>query len=229
MRCEFETNDCSSAPCVVGQCITQKPYGYRCICPQGRTGIRCETRINECESIPCKNGGICSQLNPFGFQCRCAPGFQGMFCEIAINPCDSNPCLNGGTCACNGGTQWQCACRCGYTGSRCEQVVNECANNPCRNGGTCTQPKPCGFVCACPQEPVAYYGVYCENSYSKPSSTCIYSGQQTLFFRGQQLGRLRFKDIVKNVYTAFNTENINNRNVCPATFTLVGNGKFFPF
>jgi hypothetical protein len=226
LRCEFETNDCSSAPCIYGQCITQKPFGFQCLCPQGRTGVRCDIRINECSSAPCKNGGLCTQLNPFGFQCQCLAGYQGMFCEITINPCDSNPCMNNGVCASRGISAWQCACKCGYTGARCEFVINECANNPCRNGGTCTQPKPCGFVCACPQEPVPYYGQYCEMSFNQPSSNCIHSAQHTLFFRsmtGQSLGRLKFKDIVDNVYTAYNTENINNRNVCPPTFTLVGN------
>jgi hypothetical protein len=225
LRCEFETNDCSSSPCVVGQCLTQRPFGYRCLCPQGRTGLRCEIRINECDSRPCKNGGQCTQMNPFGFQCRCPPGYQGMYCEIAINPCDSCPCLNGGSCLSRGLTSWQCHCKCGYTGARCESVVNECANNPCRNGGTCTQPKPCGFVCACPQEPIAFYGTYCENSFTQPTN-CIHSAQHTLFFKGDSLGRLRFKDIMDNVFTAYNTENINNRNVCPPAFTLVGNACF---
>jgi hypothetical protein len=250
LRCEFETNDCSSAPCLYGQCVTQRPFGFMCVCPQSRTGVRCDVRINECASAPCKNGGLCTQLNPFGFQCQCLAGYQGMFCEISINPCDSSPCLNGGSCASRGTQSWQCACRCGYTGARCESVINECANNPCRNGGTCTQPKPCGFVCACPQEPVPFYGQYCEFAFNQPGGNNngfnpsfnnprqIHSAEHTLFFRSASpssnnqhssasavntIGRLKFKDIVENVLTAYNTENINNRNVCPATFTLVGN------
>lgn len=243
-RCEIEINDCSSMPCMTGQCVTQKPYGYMCVCPQGRMGARCETRLNECDSQPCKNGGECTQLNPFGFQCQCTPGYQGMFCEIAINPCDSSPCLNGGACSSSGTTSWQCSCKCGYTGSRCESVINECANNPCLNGGTCTQPKPCGFVCACPQEPVAYYGSLCENSFGLGSSDhmadrqheVIHSAEHTLYFRQptlndmsftqhqefRSLAKLKFNDIKDNILTAYNTENINNRNVCPATFSLVG-------
>jgi hypothetical protein len=223
LRCEIQTNDCSSSPCVTGQCVTQRPVGYRCVCPQGRTGQNCEVRINECNSSPCQNNGLCNQLQPFGFQCICLPGYQGMFCEIQINSCDSSPCYNGGTCISQNATSWVCQCRCGYTGTRCESIVNECANNPCLNGGTCTKPRPCGFVCACPQEPVAYYGALCENTspITAPPRACIYSQQETLFFTGTQLPKMRFGDIEEGVFTAYNIQNINN--VCAPTFTLIGN------
>lgn len=80
-------------------------------------------------------------------------------------------------------------------------------------------------MCACPQEPTPYYGAICENSVPVvlPPKVCIYSKDETLFFSGTQLGRLRFVDIVSNVYAAYNSENIMARNVCPPTFTLVGN------
>jgi hypothetical protein len=224
LRCEIETNDCSSTPCVSGQCVTQRPFGYKCICPPGRTGLQCEIRINECSSNPCRNNGLCTQLNPFGFQCTCLPGFQGMYCEISINLCDSSPCLNGATCIQTNITSWACQCKCGFTGTRCELTVNECENNPCLNGGTCTKPRACGFVCACPQEPEAYYGAICENqvSVSMPPQVCIYSREETLYFSGSQLARLRFQDVQQNIYNAYNTENINSKNVCPPSFTLVG-------
>lgn len=38
-----------------------------------------------------------------------------------------------------------------------------------------------------------------------------------------QLGKLRFSDAISNIYSAYNAENINNRNVCPPDFVLVGN------
>lgn len=148
-----------------------------------------------------------------------------MYCEIQINLCDSSPCLNGATCIQPNITSWACQCKCGFSGTRCEQTINECINNPCLNGGTCTKPKPCGFICACPQEPIAYYGALCENRialYMQPK-VCIYSQLETLYFSGSQLARLRFQDAKANIYTSYNTENINNRNVCPPTFTLIGN------
>lgn len=78
-------------------------------------------------------------------------------------------------------------------------------------------------MCACTQEPVAYYGAICENSVSMvtPSQNCVYSQRETLHFFGPQLPKLRFSDITQNIYTAYNTENINN--LCPSTFTLIGN------
>ncbi len=105
-----------------------------------------------------------------------------------------------------------------------KHIINyiRCANSPCLNGGTCTKPKACGFVCACTQEPVAYYGAICENSVSiaLPSPNCVYSQEETLYFYGPQLPKLRFTDINQNIFTAYNTENINN--LCAASFTLIG-------
>ncbi len=227
LHCEIETNDCSSSPCVTGQCLTVRPFGYTCACPQGRTGLQCEQRINECNSNPCQNGGFCSQLNPFGFQCTCLTGYQGMYCEIVINVCDSNPCLNGATCVQATINAWQCQCRCGFTGARCEALINECANNPCLNGGTCTKPKPCGFICACPQEPVGFSGPLCENRYLKVARaqtalTQIFSREETLYFSGEHLAKLKFADIEPNVLRAYNTENVNSKNICPPTFDLIG-------
>ena len=222
LRCEVETNDCSSSPCVTGQCVTQRPFGYKCVCPQSRTGVQCELRINECNSSPCNNGGLCAELDPYGFQCICLPGYQGMYCEIPINLCDSSPCLNGATCVQNNITSYFCQCQCGFTGARCESTVNECSNSPCLNGGTCTKPRACGFICACPQEPVAYYGAICENSIliNSMSQKTLSSEMDTLYFSGSQLSKLRFADIRPNIYTAYNTENINN--LCAPQFTLIG-------
>jgi hypothetical protein len=56
-------------------------------------------------------------------------------------------------------------------------------------------------------------------SLSRP--TCVYSQQETLSFFGPNLPKLRFSDITQNIFTAYNTENINN--LCPSTFTLIGN------
>lgn len=69
---------------------------------------------------------------------------------------------------------------------------------------------------------MAYYGAICENSVSilTTSQNCVYSQQETLYFFGPQLQKLRFSDITQNIYMAYNTENINN--LCPSTFTLIG-------
>jgi len=48
----------------------------------------------------------------------------------------------------------------------------------------------------------------------------IFSKQDTLYFSGPQLAKLRFNDIKANIYTAYNMENINN--LCPDKFTLIG-------
>ena len=145
-----------------------------------------------------------------------------MYCEIPVNICDSSPCLNGATCIQSNITNYVCQCQCGFTGVRCESTVNECIQNPCLNGGTCTKPKACGFICACPQEPVAYYGTIWENKiYVKAASlNYIYSKQETLYFSGTNLAKLRFNDIRSNIYTAYNMQNINN--LCPPRFTLIG-------
>lgn len=131
--------------------------------------------------------------------------------------------MNRATCVQVNYTSWQCQCRCGFTGIRCESTVYECANNPCMNGGTCTKPTPCGFVCVCPQKPITYYGPLCENQAPISPTDCIYSKKETIYFAGEQLTKLRFSDAMQNIYSAYNAENINNRNVCPQGFNLVGN------
>lgn len=146
--------------------------------------------------------------------------------------------MNRATCISQNFTSWTCQCVCGFTGARCESTVYECASNPCLNGGTCTKPTQCGFVCVCPQQPVTYYGPLCESrAPTPPNYNCIYSQSETLYFASPtggtnngmyhgsaaQLGKLRFSDAMSNIYSAYNAENINNRNVCPPDFILVGN------
>jgi len=70
---------------------------------------------------------------------------------------------------------------------------------------------------------VAFYGAICENSVylkSTAHASYIFSKQDTLYFTGPQLAKLRFNDLHANIYAAYNTENINN--LCPAKFTLIG-------
>ena len=55
------------------------------------------------------------------------------------------------------------------------------------------------------------------------TSLDIYSKEETIYFTGLQLAKLKFKDIEANMYRAYNTENINSKNVCPSTFDLIGN------
>lgn len=52
--------------------------------------------------------------------------------------------------------------------------------------------------------------------FSSPHPSGNYNG-------AAQLGKLRFTDAISNIYSAYNAENINNRNVCPPDFVLVGN------
>lgn len=180
----------------------------------------CEIQINPCDSNPCMNFLLLYAL-------------KNIFIKKILT---KNKGLNRATCISQNFRSWTCQCSCGFTGLRCESTVYECASNPCLNGGTCTKPTQCGFVCVCPQQPITYYGPLCESrAPSPPNGNCVYSQTETLYFSNPnsglssgmgssgQLGKLRFTDTMSNIYSAYNAENINNRNVCPPDFVLVGN------
>uniref|UniRef100_A0A1A8B2B6 von Willebrand factor D and EGF domains n=1 Tax=Nothobranchius furzeri TaxID=105023 RepID=A0A1A8B2B6_NOTFU len=73
-RCHDDTDECLSAPCAAGACISTA-YGFRCDCPAGLRGLTCLEDINECERKPCFPGVRC--FNSFGSY-HCGPCPKGM-------------------------------------------------------------------------------------------------------------------------------------------------------
>ncbi|XP_072233525.1 von Willebrand factor D and EGF domain-containing protein [Leuresthes tenuis] len=94
--CNEEVDECSSAPCGLGKCISTAS-GYRCGCPAGLRGLTCLEDINECERKPCFPGVQC--FNSFGSY-GCGPCPKGMlgngttctdFRPAAIIPTSASP------------------------------------------------------------------------------------------------------------------------------------------
>uniref|UniRef100_A0A3B3CLV2 Uncharacterized protein n=1 Tax=Oryzias melastigma TaxID=30732 RepID=A0A3B3CLV2_ORYME len=148
-------DECSSAPCGAGRCVSNGNGGYQCFCP---AGLSCSQALcrhacgrnmqcaapNTCRCKPgytgpncqfaicapeCMNGGVCIAPDV----CQCPRGFQGETCQEAL--CRL-PCENGGSCV---GIQ-TCSCPYGFVGSRCETMV---CNRHCHNGGRCVSPDEC--------------------------------------------------------------------------------------
>ena len=55
--------------------------GYKCLCPEGYTGVRCEGRMDPCASAPCQGGGTCVPLPNQRHLCKCPPGRRGPLCD----------------------------------------------------------------------------------------------------------------------------------------------------
>ncbi|XP_022095362.1 uncharacterized protein LOC110981781 [Acanthaster planci] len=68
-----------------GICITDSSTqeGYRCLCPDGWTGLNCDQDFPECASGPCRNGGRCIEQF-LGFTCECTAQYQGLMCQVAV-------------------------------------------------------------------------------------------------------------------------------------------------
>ncbi|XP_015251690.1 PREDICTED: protein crumbs homolog 2-like [Cyprinodon variegatus] len=157
-RCEMDTDDCASQPCVYGSC---KDYlgSFECHCDPGYAGTLCDEDIDECELSPCEHGGTCLDgVNMY--TCLCPKDYSGPRCQWDYPPlqCKTDvQCENDGICR-DGLWGANCTCMAGFTGSRCETEIDECNSNPCQNGGSCLD-RFNMFVCECPP---GYSGPVCD-------------------------------------------------------------------
>ncbi len=148
LSCEFDINDCHSAPCQHGSTCIDGVDSYECVCMPGFGGPSCDENIDECASAPCRNGGTCEDLVE-GYTCTCLDTFAGTECEISMDACYSAPCANDGECAlADSGDGFLCRCTDGFEGSRCDHNIDDCASQPCANGARCVDTTG-GFSCDC--------------------------------------------------------------------------------
>ncbi|XP_026710114.1 protein crumbs homolog 1 isoform X2 [Athene cunicularia] len=161
-HCEVNIDECSSNPCIHGNC-TDGITSYECSCEPGYTGVNCEEDIDNCHGHQCANGATCIDgIN--GYSCLCAGNFTGKFCRYRRLPytfCGNEErnltCFNYGNCT-NLNGELTCVCLPGFAGERCEKDIDECSSDPCLNGGLC-QNLLNKFHCLCDMN---YAGDRCE-------------------------------------------------------------------
>ncbi|KAF7216714.1 protein crumbs homolog 2a [Nothobranchius furzeri] len=157
-RCETDTNDCASQPCIHGTCEDHLG-GFQCHCAPGYAGMFCKEDINECEHHPCEHGGTCRDGTNM-YTCICPEDYSGPRCQWDYPPIECTKdvqCENDGICS-DGLWGANCTCMPGFTGSRCEMEINECESSPCKNGGSCLD-RYNMFFCECPP---GYSGPVCD-------------------------------------------------------------------
>eukprot|EP00794_Sanderia_malayensis_P009603 gene9603-10590_t len=151
-KCEIQTDNCKTNPCVNGKC-SNLVGSFKCICHKGYEGQRCEIQTDNCKTNPCVNGK-CSNLVG-SFKCTCHKGYEGQRCEAQTDNCKTNPCVHG-KCS-NLVGDFTCSCFLGYEGENCSSLIDYCKDNPCING-LCVALKG-GFNCKCS---IGYTGRNCE-------------------------------------------------------------------
>ena len=74
-----EIDECSSNPCVHGQCSDHFNF-YTCTCDAGYAGGNCVVDIDECVSNPCLTGNCTDGIDMY--ECVCFSGEAGANCDI---------------------------------------------------------------------------------------------------------------------------------------------------
>ena len=170
---------CTSAPCLHGECIDEINKDRYCNCRgTGYTGRFCEVNVDDCYSSPCLRGDCIDEI--LKYHCNCSDtGYTGKHCETDIDECASNPCVYG-HCA-DKLNRYECDCYSGVSGDHCDIFV--CASDPCMNNGTCLfDVREQSYRCVCNSK---YAGLHCEiklvtefevrdKMNQKPSATWIY-------------------------------------------------------
>ncbi|XP_048353079.1 protein crumbs homolog 1 isoform X2 [Sphaerodactylus townsendi] len=174
-HCEINIDECTSNPCVHGNC-SDGIASYKCVCDPGFQGMRCEEDIDDCRGHLCANGATCiDEVN--SYSCLCTGNFTGRFCRrmrppftVCRNEKENLTCYNHGNC-----TEFQgrleCTCLAGFAGPRCEVDINECSSDPCLNGGLC-QNRLNKFQCICD---INHAGEQCEIDLTSDLASSIFT------------------------------------------------------
>ncbi|XP_070557860.1 delta-like protein 1 isoform X2 [Ptychodera flava] len=156
--------------CMNGAQCMWPGYGeeYRCICPDGFTGMFCETEIPDCNNGDvCYNNGLCRTYGDGEFFCDCPAPYTGYQCETEMTDCSDqtadSQCLNGGSCQAMGDEHF-CMCPLKYTGYRCETKLPDC--DSCHPEAEACMMAPCECQGDCEGQPPV--------STSKPTVKCGY-------------------------------------------------------
>ena len=169
-RCQHETNECLSNPCIFGTCH-DLPRSFSCDCANtGFRGTFCHIEFNECDSNPCLHGTCTDKIN--AFECDCTnTGFEGARCQTNVNDCVNHTCANGVcvdevmsfTCNCSGTA---------YAGANCSEFICDLSTSPCVHGFC--EPRPDGYLCSCK---AGYDGIDCDEFVGCPHGQ-VYDGSE---------------------------------------------------